>query len=292
MTYPPGNSGYQPAQPSGSYGASYGASYGGSTPSFAKSSDGASKLPVYLQGAVVALGFVAYLASFGPALTATEGEFIGLRGHVGLAMPLIVLAALLAAAGLLPKAKNYTPIIAVTATLGALLAIARIVNKDDSYTVGWGLWLVLVLSVLQAGAAIGGLLLEAGVVTAPVRQPKYDPYAPYGLPPGGGYYGQPSTHHGFGHHSQQHSAYQSYGGYPSGPSTGGFGTGPQQSQSQPLGQSTPPTGFPSYGTPSPGPGGSSGTAGSGAASTGGQSAADPGQASPSSSSAPSGPAQP
>ncbi|OBH21269.1 hypothetical protein EHH44_14470 [Mycolicibacter terrae] len=296
MTYSPGNPGFQPSQPPGSYGPS--------TPSFAKSgSDAESKLPLYLQIAVVVLGFGVYLANFGPIVTVTDGEYPLILGDAGHTVPLAVLAALLAGAGLLPKAKLYTAVVAVIASLGALLAISTIADSGDNYTIGWGLWLVLTFSILQAAAAIGSLLLEAGVVTAPAPRPKYDPYAQYGLPPGGNYYGQPGQQ-GYGHQGQ--SGYPSYGGYPSAPSTGGFGvqgaqsapgsastggfsSGAQQAQqSAPQGPPTPPTGFPSFSQPQ--------TGGSGSSSTGGQGGSGQGQSSTGGQqsqggSAPSGPAQ-
>lgn len=296
MTYSPGNPGYQPSQPPGSYGAS--------TPSFAKTAgDAESKLPLYLQIAVVALGLGVYLANFGPIVTITDVDYPLVLGDAGHTVPLAVLAALLAATGLLPKAKAYTPVVAVIASLGALLAISTIAEAGGNYTIGWGLWLILTFSILQAAAAIGSLLLEAGVITPPVPRPKYDPYAQYGLPPGGNYYGQ-QGYGGQGHQvpqAPQQSGYPSYGGYPPAPSSGGFGaqqapgspsssafsSGAQQSAQQ--GPPTPPTGFPSYNPPS--------TGGSGTSSTGGQSASGSGQSSTGGQqsqggSAPSGPAQP
>ncbi len=273
MTYSPG--GYQPG------------SYAAANPSFTKSTDDASKLPRSLQVAVVVLGLATYLVSFGPMLTVNDDTLAGLHGDVGLAVPLAVLAGLLAAVGLLPKAKNYAPSVGVVAVLGALLAIAVAVTKDDIYSVGWALWVVLGFNIVQAIAAVAVVLLEAGVITAPAPRLKYDPYAQYGLPPGTGYYG----------HGPQHSGYPSYGGYPSGPSTGGFspptgpptggfGTGPQQTH---QGSPTPPTGFPSFS-----PGGS----GTGSQEPGEQSHGNQGQqhqggqGQQSSSSAPSGPTQP
>jgi hypothetical protein len=291
MTYSSGNPGYQPAQPPGSYGPS--------GPSFAKSgsSDAESKLPLYLQIAVVVLGFGVYLANFGPIVTVTDGEYPLILGDAGHTVPLALLAALLAGAGLLPKAKVYTAVVAVIASLGALLAIATIADSGGSYTIGWGLWLVLTFSILQAAAAIGTLLLEAGVVSAPAPRPKYDPYAQYGLPPGGNYYGQPGQQ-GYGHQGQQQSGYPSYGGYPSGggygaqsgPSTGGFNSGAQQAQSAQQGPPTPPTGFPGFGQPQTGGSGSSSTGGQGDAGSGQGQSSTGGQQSQGGS-APSGPAQ-
>lgn len=282
MTYSPGNPGFQPSQPSGSYGQP--------TPSFAKSGgEVESKVPQYLRIAVVALGLGVYLANFGPIVTITDVDYPLILSDAGHTVPLAVLAALLAGAALLPKARSYTAVVAVVSALGALLAISTVADASGSYTIGWGLWLILIFSVLQAAAAVGSLLLEAGVVTAPAPRPKYDPYAQYGLPPGGNYYGQPGQQ-GYGHQGHQgHQAPQqpgypsSYGSYPSAPSSGGFGaqqapsspsTGGFNSggqQAAPQGPPTPPTGFPSYNSPSSG--------GSGSASTGGHSAAGSDQSS-------------
>ncbi|BBY34467.1 hypothetical protein BST33_10880 [Mycolicibacter minnesotensis] len=300
MTYSPGNPGFQPPQPSGSYGPS--------TPSFAKAGgEVESKLPQYLRIAVVALGLGVYLANFGPIVTITDVDYPLVLSDAGNTVPLAVLAGLLAAVGLLPKAKVYTAVVAVIAALGALLAISTVAEASADYTIGWGLWLILVFSVLQACAAVGSLLLEAGVVTAPAPRPKYDPYAQYGLPPGGNYYGQQGQQgqQGYGHQGQHQSQQapqqpgypSSYGSYPS-PSSGGFGaqhsspsgafnSGVQQSS--PQGPPTPPTGFPSYNPPS--------TGGSGSSSTGGQSTSGSGQSSTGGQqsqgdSASSGPAQP
>ncbi|HTM84538.1 MAG TPA: DUF5336 domain-containing protein, partial [Mycobacterium sp.] len=269
-----------------------------------KAADHESKLPFYLQIAVVALGFGVYLANFGPIVTVTDGEYPLILGDAGHTVPLALLAALLAAVGLLPKAKVYTPVVAVIAVLGALLAISTIADDGDNYMIGWGLWVVLTFSILQAAAAVGALLLEAGVVTAPAPRPKYDPYAQYGLPPGGNYYGQPGQQQGYGHQGhqapQQQSGYPSYGGYPSAPSSGGFGaqsapstggfnTGGQNAPGAQQGPPTPPTGFPSFSPPPASGSSSSSTAGQGGtgqgqSSTGGQQSQG--------GSAPSGPAQP
>jgi hypothetical protein len=263
MTYSSGNPGYQPAQSPGSYGAS--------TPSFAKSDKHEAKLPLYLTIAVIALGAAAYLASFGQLFTINtdlgpSGGGVFVERGMGIAAAL--LAALLAAVSLLPKARNYLPIVAVVAVLGALQVIAQTVSKPPGFSIGWALWFVLACTVLQAIAAVGALLLDAGVVTAPAPRPKYDQYGQYGqygqyTGQPGGYYGQPSQQHApYQQHSPQQSSQQSgygsqYGGYSSsGSSTGGFTAagpqhGPQQGsqQGQQQGTTTPPTGFPSFSPP-------------------------------------------
>jgi hypothetical protein len=177
---------------------------------------------------------------------------------------LALLAALLAGASLLPKAKNYAAVVAAVAVLGALLLVEDTIGASGR---GWALWFALGCGVVQAVLAVTALLLDAGVITPPAPRPKYDQY--YGQY--GGYYGQQSPYQ---QQSPQQSGYGAqYGGYPSGPSTGGFSavgpqsgpipapqSGPQHGQQQ--GSPTPPTGFPSF-TPPP----SSGSGGPGQGNT-------------------------
>jgi Family of unknown function (DUF5336) len=264
MTYSPGSPGYPQAQPGGSY--------PGATPSFAKTEDGESKLPLYVNIAVVVLGLAVYLLNFGPTfiLSADLGPASGGRaGDAGTAVLVAVLAALLAGLSLLPKAKNYAGVVAAVAVLGALLSIAEVINTPTGFAVGWAMWPLVASSVLQAVAAVVLILLDAGVITVPPPRPKYDPYAQqygqygqygqqYGGQQHGGYYGQQGPQQ----HNPQGSGYGSQygGGYPSSqaptqsamPTTGGFGaqspqSGPQSAAQQ--GPSTPPTGFPSFSPP-------------------------------------------
>jgi hypothetical protein len=231
MTYPPGGPGYPPAQQHGPY---------APTTQF-KVDDGPSKLPFYLLVAVVVLGVAAYLVSFGPVWKSSEMGPVGGTSITGGSLEIValLLAALLAAVGLIPKGRNYTTIVAVIAVVGFLLAVSELINKPSFLSVGWALIAIVVLAGFQAVAAVGALLLEAGVITPPAPRPKYDQYQQqYGMP--GGYYGQqPPTpqQQNFG---QQRPGYPQYGGYASGQSTGGF---PQ------AGPPTPPTGFPTYGQP-------------------------------------------
>ncbi|BBY64986.1 DUF5336 domain-containing protein [Mycolicibacterium helvum] len=242
MTYPPTNPGYPPPQPPGPYGAP--------APSFGSAEAGPSKLPLYLNVAVVVLGLAAYLASFGPILTikAELGPFGGAElsgGGGGYPVLATLVAALLAAASLLPKARDYSGVIATASAIALLTSIAQVVAKPTGFSVGWGLWVMIAFALLQTVAAVAALLLEAGIITAPAPRPRYDQFGQYGPPPGG-YYGQPGPQGpppGIPPRPGYPSQYG--GGYASGPSTGGFG--PQS------GPPTPPTGFPSF-SPPPSPG--------------------------------------
>lgn len=275
MTYPPGNPGYPSAQSPGSYESS--------PSSFAKSDDDAGSMRGYLTTAVAALGLVSYLASFGPMFTisADAGPIAELPGDGGIGVALALLAALLAAASLLPKAKNYAAIIAVISVLGALRVIAESLSKPSDFSIGWALWLVLACTGLEAVVAVAALLLDAGVIVPPQPRPKYEQYGQYGYygAQQTGYYGQHQGH--YQHQGPPQPARRSsygpqFGGYPSspatgssrGPSIGGLdavgpqsGRPPQTSESEHhQGTPTPPTGFPSF---SPPPSAGSGPEGSG-----------------------------
>ncbi|MFZ1161942.1 DUF5336 domain-containing protein [Mycobacterium sp.] len=254
MTYPPGSPGYPPAQTTGSYGAP-------AAPSHNKGEEGESNLKQYLTIAVLALGLAIYLVSYGPMITRVlpNGDELVESGST-LPVDLALLAGLLAGVSLLPKAKNFAGVVAAVASLGGLLLIEDTIGASGR---GWALWIAVGAGAVQAALAISALLLDAGVITPPAPRPKYDQY--YGQY--GGYYGQQQPPYGQSGYGTQ------YGGYPSGPTTGGFSAqpGPQQgsAQAQQAGSPTPPTGFPSF---SPPPSSGSGTPGQGNSSDQGGSA--------------------
>ena len=249
MTYPPSSSGYPPGQqptqqfsvPTQQFGKA-------EQPQAPAQAAGPSKLPFYLLAAVAVLGLATYLLSFGPMFKISDTDFpqlgsaSGTSLGLGLAVVASLLAGLLAGASLLPKQKVAIGVVAAVSVLGFLLVIAEIINKPDGVSIGWALYAVIVLTFLQAAVAIGALLLDAGIISAPAPRPKYEQqqYGQYGGP--GQYYGQQP--HQLGAPQQHRPGYPSqYGGYQGGSSSGGY-SGGQQS-----GPPTPPTGFPTYGQP-------------------------------------------
>jgi Family of unknown function (DUF5336) len=261
MTYSPGSPGYPPAQPPGSYGAA--------GPAPAPAEPGESKLGLYLAIAVTALGLLSYFFSFGPLFTYKSdigGIGADVSGDTGFAVPVAVLAALIAGVGLLPKVQSRLAPVAVLSVLAVLMIISTTFSKPDSFSTGWALWIVLVCIVFEAVAAVGALLLDVGVITAPTPRPKYDPFGGYGQygQQYGQYGGQPAGYYGQAGAQQpaqnpaQPGYGSQYGGYPSGPNpqSGGF---PAQPPAQPGAQQqhqgppthTPPTGFPSFSPPPP-----------------------------------------
>ena len=233
MTYQPPNPGYPaPQQPAG-----YGAP--AAPPPFARAA-GPSKLPAYLTVSVAVLGLLAYLFSFGPLfnINTSLGPFGGAEltaSGMGYWTIAALVAALLALVSLIAK-KSYTPVVAVTAVLGVLLVIGQVVNRPSSISIGWALWIVLLLTLAQAAAAFAALLFENGMLTPPAPRTRYDQYGLYGPPPAG-YYGQPGV---------QAPGYPApAGGYP----PRGYNQ-PNSGQAE-ANLDTPPTGFPSLGQQPP-----------------------------------------
>jgi hypothetical protein len=244
MSYPPGGPGYPPAQqPTNQFSAP--TQQFGKMPEPAPAApEGPSPLPSYLTIAVAVLGLAAYLSSFGPLFTATADFFTPTLLDLGVVAAL--LAALIAAVGLLPKQTPRPAPVAVLSVLAFLLVIAIVLTAPQGVSIDWGLYLIIAFTVLEAIVAVAVLLFDAGVLTAPPPRPKYEqqPYGQYGQP----YYGQ--LHHTGPHQQQQRPGYPSqYGGYQGGaPQSGGGYPGAPQGGAQ-SGPPTPPTGFPTFGQP-------------------------------------------
>lgn len=255
MTYPPSNPGYPPTPQSGSQ--------FDATQQFAKAVPaqtpaapaapvavnvvpGENKLPEILLAVVAGVGLLIYFVSFAFEIQAVIGSLI-------IAVPLV--AGLVAGVSVLPKQKNRVAPAAVLATLGLLLAISVSVAAGGG--ADWTIWVLLVLTLIQAGAAIAALLFHAGIITPPAPKPQFDQQPQYGQ------YGGPSQYYGQQHQPQhggqpyqqaqpQQPGYPSqYGGYSGGPNTGGYPVQSPQGQQgqQPSGPPTPPTGYPTYGQP-------------------------------------------
>lgn len=252
MTYPPGSPGYPPTQQPTTQFSAPTQQFGklpepAPAPAPGPAAEGPSKLPMYLTAAVAALGLAVYLSSYGPLFEASADFFTPTLLDLGVVAAL--LAALIAGVGLVPKQKTSPALVAVLSVLGFLLAVAIVLTAPQGVNIEWGLYLIIAFSVVQAIVAVAVLLFDAGVITPPVPRPKYEQqqqYSQYGGP--AQYYGQPhqpGPPHQQGPPQQQRPGYPSQygGGYPGGPSTGGYSSGQQS------GPPTPPTGFPTYGQP-------------------------------------------
>jgi hypothetical protein len=170
--------------------------------------------------AAAGLGVVLYLLGFVEA--GLSGSFLGF---------LLLGGGLLAGAALLPKAGRVLVPATVIVLTGALFLLQAVAQGGASSTA----IIALVLALLQAVAALGAVLLDAGLVKAPAPRPRepqgYGQQGGYGqYPPG---YGQPG-------------GYGQYGGQP-GYGQPGYG-GPGYGQPGQYGQQ-PGYGQPGYGAP-------------------------------------------
>ncbi|AWT56351.1 DUF5336 domain-containing protein [Mycolicibacterium smegmatis] len=258
MTYPPSSPGYPPAPQSGSQ-------YGATQP-FGKPAEtapaGESSLPQILLGVAAAAGLIAYFVSYG----IEDAQFAVGAPIVQVIVVAALAGALLAGVSLLPKQKNHAGVASVLALVAFLQSVYLVILAGSDS--GWAFITILVLTLIQAGAALTVLLFDSGILTPPPPKPAYEQQPQYGQ------YGAPSQYYGQqpgqqpGQHGQQpgqqqgQPSYQQgqrpgypsqYGGYSAGPSTGGFPTPGSQPGGQQHGQQsgppTPPTGFPTYGQP-------------------------------------------
>ncbi|WNG92037.1 DUF5336 domain-containing protein [Mycobacterium sp. ITM-2016-00318] len=274
MTYPPSSSGYPPSQQPTTQFSAPTQQFGkveqqqhqqGSvqTPA-AITPSGPSRLPFILLTAVAVLGLLVYLFSFGDVFTIESSDFpqmgsaSGTSQGVVMAVVAALVSGLIAAASLLPRQKAPIGVIAAVAVLSFLLVLAEIIQKPEGVSIGWALYVVVLLTLLQSAVAIGALLLDSGIIKAPVPKPKHEQqpnYGPYGQP--NQYYGQHAAPQGQGQGpGQQRPPYpgQYSGGYSgAGSSTGGFSAIGQHG-----GPPTPPTGFPTYSQPQSSQSGQSG----------------------------------
>lgn len=187
-----------------------------------------------------------------------------------LAGPLLVGGALLTGAALLPGAGRLLVPAAVAVTTGALLLL-QLVASGGAPAIAV---VALILAILEAAAAVGAVLLQTGLVTAPARRsatPKgypprqqAQPGPPPGYGPSGGYgqFGAPPMGYG----QQQGYGSPSFGGAPTAvvSPVGDQPAHPQSAPPQPGGTPTghgPPPGVGQPGVAQPGvaqPGSASG----------------------------------
>jgi hypothetical protein len=179
---------------------------------------------------------------------------VGFFGELALATliigPLLLGGGLLAGAAVLPKVGRVLLPAAVAIATGALLLLQLVATEVAPLVA----IVALVLALLQVAAAVGAVLIDAGMVKAPARRPAapqqgYPPqYGGYGGQPG---YGQPQ---GYGQYPEQ-PGYGQAGGYGAPPGYGqpyggpppGYGQQPGYGAPQGYGQAY--GGQPGYGSP-------------------------------------------
>ncbi|AYF73020.1 hypothetical protein D7D52_03105 [Nocardia yunnanensis] len=261
MSYPTGGSGYNAPQPTPSSTPGYGSQPAGAPAAGSGTSPVAGKgLPFFLTVGIAALGVINFLLGFAPYIGAKSVEIAGTRvggdTSVGLfespgtaaLVTLLLLAGLLAAVSLLPRANTNTALVAAVSVAAFLAILFSSFDLGDSVTLKWGGWVILFLSFVQAVAAVLALLFEIGLVKAPEPKP---------AAPQGGYGQQPFST--TGPQSYQQPSFGQQGGYGQQPQQPSFGQqggqpgyGQQPSHGQQAGYGQQPAGYgtgsqPTYG---------------------------------------------
>jgi hypothetical protein len=289
MSYPTGGSGYSGPAPTPSSAPGYGqqptgagAVHTGAPAPSGPAAASAKGLPFYLTIGVTVLGIVNFLLGFlkfeSIDLTyrggASDKDLDLFQQGGSAAVVVLLLAGLVAGISLLPKQNGNQAVVAAASVAGFLAVLFQALDLEPALTLAGAAWALIVLALIQAGAAVFLLLIESGLLSAPAPKPAA-PQGGFGGP-GGGYaqppsygsapqqYGQPGQAAPYGQYGQQPSygapqppqqqygqpspyGQQQYGqpGYsqPSGYAqqqyaqqqpTVGFGAAPQQRQPQPA----------------------------------------------------------
>lgn len=134
-----------PGYNAGGYGDPGGA-YGGYAQAAPKSRNAARSRSLWI--AAAALGLISFAVSFGSPVSLGWAVWFG------------VLAAVVAAVGLIPQQGNRGWLVVTLAVTGFLVALSSWVPSAGD--AGWAATVVVVLNALQAVAAVAALLLEGG----------------------------------------------------------------------------------------------------------------------------------
>jgi Family of unknown function (DUF5336) len=149
------------------------AAYGGYWPQYPGSTDGAvnqrKSLATLLVWAVLVLGLATYLVSYAEAPHA---------GGTGWGVRFSMLAAIVAALGLLPRQSAHTKLVVALAVMGFLEALSQLIIGSENPD--WATVAIVVLNALQALTANAALLAQLRAPDAADRGvPPYDAYGYY-----------------------------------------------------------------------------------------------------------------
>ena len=164
MTYSNGGPGQYPTQSPAAYGG-YGAYWPQPTGGAYRRTSPTNQL----MWVVLVLGLATYLVSY-CAVPQLSGSGWGVRFSM--------LAAVVAALGLLPRQSAHTKLIAALAVMGSLEALSQLITDDQNPN--WATIVIVVLNALQALTAIAALLAQLRAPGAADRElDPYDAYAYY-----------------------------------------------------------------------------------------------------------------
>lgn len=200
MSYPTGGSGYNaPVPPSVPPNPGQQAAGGGSA-----AGAGGKGLPFFLTIGVAAVGVIAFLLGFLSYVGADTDMDLPSSADTSLNLfeyqeatigGLLLIAAILAGLSLLPK-QDWVGAAAAVAAGTFVTILFQLFSLPEGAKAEIGLYLILVLALVQTGLAVAVVLFDAGILTPPAARPA----AQTGFPGGQQGYGQ-----------QQYQGQQSYG---------------------------------------------------------------------------------
>ncbi|MFI5714220.1 DUF5336 domain-containing protein [Nocardia sp. NPDC051750] len=232
MSYPTGGSGYNaPVPPSVPPNPGQQAAGGASA-----AEAGGKGLPFFLTIGAAAVGVLAFLLGFLAYVGADTDMDLPSSADTSLNLweyqeasigGLLLIAGLLAGLSLLPK-QNWVGVSAAVATGTFLTILFQLFTLPEGAKAEIGLYLILVLALVQAGLAVAVVLFESGILSAPAPRPA----ASTGFPGGQQAYGQQQYQGQQGYGQQQYSSGQqqqpSYGQQAYGQQPGQQSYGQQQ----------------------------------------------------------------
>jgi hypothetical protein len=153
-------------------------------------------MPFYFNVGVVVLGVLSFFLGFLPYISgaaaqvagesitvSSSANFFNTNGLVS--TTLLLVAALVAGLGMLPKQDINDGVVASLSVVGFVSLLFQLVSLPGEANVGIGLIIVLITSFFQAALAITALLFAADIIKPPApKPPQYGYYGQAG-------YGQP-----------------------------------------------------------------------------------------------------
>jgi hypothetical protein len=150
----------------------------------------------YFNIGVVVLGVLNFLLGFLPYISGAAAQFAGESISVSsstnffmtnglVSTSLLLVAALVAGLGMLPKQDIHDGVVASLSVVGFLSLLCQLISLPKEANTGIGLIIVLITSFVQAAVAIAALLFAADIIKPPApKPPQYGYYGQAG-------YGQP-----------------------------------------------------------------------------------------------------
>ena len=156
-----GGPGFGPGQPSGFQGQGAWSGGQGYAPATPKAALGLDKI---LALSVAGLGVLNFIWGFLPGISYGTTSSAVINSYLGYLPVVLLVAGLLSLGPWEPSGGKYTFVVAILSTVALIAVVIGLINVADGADVGIGLILLLVFAILQAAAAVGAYLFDAGIL--------------------------------------------------------------------------------------------------------------------------------